>query len=133
DDVVKAAQAIVDLHQLQQVHKLFAESMPRLYPEHRPAPARPPETDEPPLVLPATDPAVSWLAFSSRATQLVGRTNELSELREFLNSASRCSWWLLTGTAGTGKSRLALELCRECGSEWHAGFLNRAKQDFDWS
>jgi hypothetical protein len=131
DDVVQAAQAIADLQQLRRVHQFVVESMPRLFPEHHPA--RSPDADEPPLVLPATDPAVSWLAFSSRATQLVGRTDELSQLKEFINSPSRFSWHLLMGAGGTGKSRLALELCRECDSEWHAGFLNRAKQDFDWS
>lgn len=131
DDVCQAAQAIGELDQLRRVHRFIVESMPRLFPDY--GPARPSEADEPPLGLPATDPSISWLAFSSRATQLVGRTDELSQLKAFINSGSRFSWHLLMGTGGTGKSRLALELCRECGPEWHTGFLNRAKQDFDWS
>jgi tetratricopeptide (TPR) repeat protein len=39
----------------------------------------------------------------------------------------------VTGTAGSGKSRLALELCREADSEWHAGFLSRTEKNFKWS
>ncbi len=87
----------------------------------------------PPLILPATDPAKAWLAFSSCATSLVGRDSEHSRLLDFVNSAPKFSWWLVTGTAGSGKSRLALELCRQGAPEWHAGFLSRTESDFKWS
>jgi hypothetical protein len=39
----------------------------------------------------------------------------------------------MTGDAGSGKSRLALELCRQVDGEWHAGFLSRTEKQFNWS
>ena len=94
---------------------------------------RPQETAQPVLIVPSTDPAKAWLAFSSRATQLIGRDTERFRLREFLDSAPKFSWWLVTGAAGSGKSRLALELCRDAEPEWHAGFLSRTEKNFKWS
>ena len=66
----------------------------------------------PSLTLPTTDPEKSWLPFSSKATNLVGRDDEMELLREFLSSTTTnlFSWWLVLGSAGSGKIRLALEL-----------------------
>lgn len=125
DDATKAAQAISDLQQLHRVHEHVITSLPTIFPEYR--------EDSLPLNLPTTDPAKAWLAFSSRATRLIGRDKERVRLSEFLNSDSNFSWLLLTGDAGSGKSRLALELCCEVGEEWHAGFLSRTVKDFKWS
>ena len=83
--------------------------------------------------MPSTDPAKAWLAFSSRATRLIGRDAECTRLAEFLDSAPKFSWWMVTGDAGSGKSRLALELCHQADTEWHAGFLTRTEKDFKWS
>lgn len=96
-------------------------------------PDRPEGADEPILVLPSTDPTVSWLPFSSRATTFVGRDAERAQLTAFLESGRKVSWWLLTGAAGTGKSRLALELCRDARPGWNAGFLSRTDAFAGWS
>jgi hypothetical protein len=40
---------------------------------------------------------------------------------------------LMHGSAGVGKSRLALEFCLAYRDEWHAGFLSRDSQEPDWS
>jgi tetratricopeptide (TPR) repeat protein len=125
DNVLQAAQAIADLQHLQQVHRLVVAAIPSMFPQHR--------ERLPPLHVPVTDPDAAWLAFSSRATKLIGRDAERSQLTEFLNSPANFSWWLVTGVAGSGKSRLALELCRQTDAGWHAGFLSRTERDFRWS
>lgn len=124
DDAIRAAQAIGELEQLHRVHQHVVTSLPSIFPEYRAAPL--------PLNIPATDPAKAWLAFSSRATSLIGRDKERALLTEFLNSDAKFSWLLVTGDAGSGKSRLALELCRGVGEDWNAGFLSRTVRDFNW-
>lgn len=62
--------------------------------------------------------------YASRRGPVVGREEELNALRRFV----RCKepafcWWLLTGPAGSGKTRLADALCQELATTWHAGFL----------
>lgn len=87
----------------------------------------------PVLVLPSTDAAVSLLAFSARTTALLGRDGEQRELGAFLDSDSKFAWWLITGSAGTGKSRLALEVCHAKRPTWNAGFWGRADRFDDWA
>lgn len=124
-DALRSAQAISDLTQLQRVHQHVIQSLPSIFPEYLQAPL--------PLSIPATDPAKAWLPFSSRATSLVGRDKEQTRLGEFLNTESKFSWLLMTGDAGSGKSRLALELCQQVRDEWQAGFLSRMRTEFNWS
>jgi hypothetical protein len=66
---------------------------------HLQTPERPQSADEPILVLPSSDPAVSWLPFSARATTFVGRDAERAQLDGFLQSSGKFSRWLLTGAA----------------------------------
>ena len=54
-------------------------------------------------------------------------------LTSFLESKEQFSWWIITGPAGSGKSRLALELCQVIQGEWYAGFLSRAQSFSEWS
>lgn len=96
-------------------------------------PERPEGHNEPILVLPSTDPSVSWLPFSARVTTFVGRNDERRRLNAFLESDRQVSWWLLTGPAGSGKSRLALELCRDARPQWNTGFLSRTESFIAWS
>jgi hypothetical protein len=77
------------------------------------------------------------LVFSARSMPVIGRDDEMLALRDFLKDDRAFSWWLLTGPAGSGKSRLALELCLEqkAGKEevWHTGFLDEQRLlGFDW-
>jgi tetratricopeptide (TPR) repeat protein len=124
NDVVKAASQITDLHQLRKVHEYIVSAIPSVFPEY--------QREAPPLIMPTTDPATAWLAFSSRATVLVGRDAELDRLSAFLDANQNFCWWLVSGVGGSGKSRLALELCRSA-ADWHAGFLSRTATNFNWS
>lgn len=71
----------------------------------------------------------SLLSYASTRVERVGRQAELDELRGFLLADRPFSWWLWTGPAGVGKSRLAVELCRLASDDWHAGFLREDDQD----
>jgi hypothetical protein len=82
------------------------------------------------LAIPALDTPESLLSFANTAVDCVGRTAELAELKRFLTAEWSFSWWVWTGPAGIGKSRLAVELCRYASTrEWHAGFLRETDQD----
>ncbi|MFI5700886.1 hypothetical protein ACIA78_12655 [Streptomyces xanthochromogenes] len=80
------------------------------------------------LALPQLDSLDSLLSFASTAVSRVGREDELGELKSFLRVDADFSWWLWTGAAGSGKSRLAIELCRAIAGGWHAGFLREGNQ-----
>ena len=61
---------------------------------------------------------------------LIGRDAVLADLRGWLADEPDISVHALTGRAGTGKTRLAIELCTvidgadEPGEDWVAGFLS---------
>jgi len=61
----------------------------------------------------------------------VGRAAELARLDDWLRAPAPISARCLTGRAGSGKTRLALELCAKAealdGSRWDAGFLLHAE------
>ena len=80
------------------------------------------------LAAPWLDADDSILSFASSAVEAVGRRAELAELDTFLADSRSFSWWVWTGPAGVGKSRLAVELCRAASADWHAGFLREAHQ-----
>ena len=70
------------------------------------------------------DSDVDLLSPYSRAIPLIGRDRELADLRDWLTSGKPVSIRVLTGRAGSGKTRLALELCEQMLAEgWDAGFL----------
>ena len=61
----------------------------------------------------------------SRANDLVGREDDLGALEAWLASARPIGVRCLTGRAGSGKTRLALELCESAeGSGWLTGFVH---------
>ncbi|WNV84864.1 hypothetical protein [Umezawaea sp. Da 62-37] len=81
------------------------------------------------LALPALDTVESLLSFANTTVEYVGRAKELQELTGFLAAEPSFSWWVWTGPAGMGKSRLAVEFCRSASeSGWHAGFLREGDQ-----
>ena len=64
----------------------------------------------------------------TRSIDMVGRETELDELRAWLRKETPISVRVLTGNAGYGKTRLALELIEGMVSQgWHAGFLTRTE------
>ena len=76
------------------------------------------------------DSDVDLLSPYSRSIPLIGRVGELADLRAWLTSQKPISIRVLTGRAGSGKTRLALELCEEMlGEGWDAGFLESGELD----
>ena len=64
----------------------------------------------------------------TRSIDMVGRETEMADLRAWLFAEPPISVRVLTGNAGYGKTRLALELIEEMAPQgWYAGFLTRAE------
>lgn len=64
----------------------------------------------------------------SRSIPLVGRNDELDDLRAFINARGSLRIRVIIGGGGSGKTRLALELCEELSViGWHAGFVGRSE------
>ncbi len=95
-------------------------------------PAVPERPGEPVLEIPSADPGVAWLPFAARVSTFVGRDDEYGALKAFLEAGDTVAWWLVTGPGGSGKSRLALELCLAARPRWNAGFLARVDTPVDW-
>jgi TPR repeat protein len=73
-------------------------------------------------------------SFVSLFTHFQGRTLELDILFNFLNDERKFLFYALSGSGGSGKSRLANELCLRAESiHWIAGFSNKDNSsDFRW-
>jgi hypothetical protein len=64
----------------------------------------------------------------TRSTSLLGRETELINLRTFLTDPRPLLARVLIGRAGSGKTRLALELCEEFALKgWATGFATRSE------
>ena len=69
----------------------------------------------------------------TRAIDLVGRDSFLADLEAWLLGPAPVAVRCLTGRGGSGKTRLALELCARAeagigGCLWHAGFATSTEQ-----
>lgn len=68
--------------------------------------------------------------FNADTIEFCGRHKEMSNLMGFIESDQRFSWWVLTGEAGSGKSRIAYELCSKLsGSGWNVSYFYNENND----
>ena len=77
-----------------------------------------------------------WLRFAPHnpCIPFQGRRDELDALRGFLDDPRVFLWWILTASGGSGKTRLALELCLRAHADgWRGGFLHRFGHRENWS
>ena len=124
NDIMQEIVNIEDESKLEKIHSYIIRST-TIFTDY--------STSIPSLYLPQQDQKLSWLSFSARSTKMVGREIELNALANFIGSEQKFSWWLISGPAGSGKSRLALELCYEYKEKgWDVGFLPRSTNDFAW-
>ncbi|WP_321917451.1 MULTISPECIES: tetratricopeptide repeat protein [Paraburkholderia] len=61
------------------------------------------------------------------STPLLGREAESASLHTFLNDPRSILARVLIGGGGSGKTRLALELCEKIAGGWNAGFVTRTE------
>jgi hypothetical protein len=67
------------------------------------------------------------LHYAHRFLPVTGRTAESKKLERFTNNQPGFRWMQVSGSAGQGKSRLALELVLGLQDTWYAGFLSGDK------
>jgi hypothetical protein len=63
------------------------------------------------------DKSKDWLDFRARTSDLIGQQEQLEQLTAFLDSEDLFLWWWMTGSAGSGKSRIALDWVDELHKE----------------
>lgn len=61
--------------------------------------------------------------FAQEQIPFMGRVQELRTLDEFLDWKAAFGWYVVTGQAGSGKSRLAFEILHRIQKEWFGFFL----------
>lgn len=91
-------------------------------------------SEQPPLLNPAVAEASGFarLLYSAEKIPFVGRSTELSLLKQFASDRESFRWWAMLGSSGTGKSRLLLEFCKKLNDEWTRGWWTKDRSfDFD--
>lgn len=63
------------------------------------------------------------LSFLSEAIEFSGRKAEIEKLLQFCNETKPFLWSYISGPAGSGKSRLALEFTKYLDANWKSSFL----------
>jgi len=80
------------------------------------------------ITLPSATPinkSLTSLKYQSEIVNFIGRESELSQLETFIESDGWVKWWIIGGTGGSGKSRLALQISKIYTAKgWHCGFIN---------
>lgn len=71
----------------------------------------------------SADPLMKY-HYSQEAIPFMGRETELQKLKNFVECRDSWCWWTITGQAGAGKSRLALQCLKELPAAWFGFFLN---------
>jgi hypothetical protein len=74
--------------------------------------------------------------FRTRYVPFYGRHHEMDKCISFFHDQQPFRWWVISGSGGTGKSRLAMELCYELSYTHNllAGFIDRDELfRFDWA
>ena len=67
--------------------------------------------------------------FDTDRVSFLGRTNEITKLKQFRDADQPLLWWAVLGQGGLGKSRLALQFCEQALKEgWDAGFLKAGQE-----
>jgi hypothetical protein len=82
-----------------------------------------------PSHIPATPLSAGWFVYTERVIPMVGREQELEQLRAFTQVERDFSWWMIAGPAGVGKSRLAQEVIASLPADWRGGFVELARLD----
>jgi hypothetical protein len=89
---------------------------------------------QPPLDLPVLDPnEQNRFVYGAQRIPFIGRAADLGACGDFLKNEGLFRWWLLLGSGGAGKSRLALELCLRMQDGWRTGFLPHRHGFVGWS
>ncbi|PIE00802.1 MAG: hypothetical protein CSA79_02155 [Thiothrix nivea] len=71
--------------------------------------------------------SAQWLTYARRQADLIGRDNSQQQLNKFFEQEEPFSWWVISGSGGVGKSRLALDAIERRQNLWDVGFLPHAK------